>query len=511
MAKNSRSVINIGIVGGNHFAKEVLEKTTRSYTPHQMKSQFVAVADPDSESPALSFARDLGMKALSDYHDLYDKKYNIDLIIVLEPQDDIFYDILKNKPDHIRILSFHVFEMFWRAILVEEEKLRERKEEIETIFNGIQDFILVITPDREIIDVNKAFLEQMGYLRGQVIGKKCHEVFQKLDYDQCPNMGMACPLNEVIKNKFPSQQVLTRVDRNGETRYVELTIFPIWEENGKISRFIEISRDITARKKEEEETTRRLEMMVEERTRQLKETHRKLIHQDKMASLGKLSASVVHEINNPIAGILNLIMLIKRIYKERNVSEAEMIQIEKYLELMETETRRISRIVSNLLTFARQSKVEPKSFNLNKIIEKTLILNSNLLKIHGVTVEKLLDPSLPDLIGSEDQLQQVIMNLVSNAAEATEGIKGGSIKIKTEYSLRRNLLTISIKDNGTGIPQEDMPNLFEPFFTTKKKGKGVGLGLSVVYGIVNDHNGTINVESQPGKGTTFKLEFPFNK
>jgi PAS domain S-box-containing protein len=498
-------------VGGNDFSREVLEKTTQDYKTHQLKARFVAVADSDPESPAAILAKSLNLSALSNYHDLYDKKHNIHLIVILDPDDGILDDILKTKPEHIRVMSFHVFDMFWRAILVEEQKLRKRNEEIETIFNGIEDFILVITPEREIIDVNRAFLEQMGYLRSQVIGKKCHEVFQQVDYDQCSNIGIACPLNEVINTKAPSQQVLTRMDRNGEERYIEVTIFPIYEDGGIISRFIEISRDITARKREEEETTRRLEKMVEERTRQLKETHAKLIHQDKMASLGKLSASVVHEINNPIAGILNLTMLIKRISEEENISETDKDHFKKYLTLMETETRRISRIVSNLLAFSRQSKFELKSFNLNSVIEKTLILNSNLLKINSIKVNKIIDPSLPNLMGSEDQLQQVVMNLVSNAAEAMEGKDGGKITIKTGYSLHSNKIEISIKDNGTGIPREDLPKLFEPFYTTKKKGKGVGLGLSVVYGIVNEHGGTINVESQPGEGTTFNLEFPLKK
>jgi signal transduction histidine kinase len=130
-----------------------------------------------------------------------------------------------------------------------------------------------------------------------------------------------------------------------------------------------------------------------------------------MASLGKLSASVVHEINNPIAGILNLIMLMKRMVEEDSIGSREINQFNQYLTLMETETRRTSRIVSNLLAFSRQSKIELKRISLNRMIEQILFLNSNLLKIAGVKVSTDLDPNLPDLVGSEDQLQQVFMNL----------------------------------------------------------------------------------------------------
>ncbi len=503
MSDKNKSIINIALVGGGSFCKEIIAKTALDYPKKVVNASIVAVADPDFKSPGVMLAREKGLHTVRDYHELYQPEYDIHLIIILTPDKTIFEDILKNKPHNIRILSYHVFELFWKAISLE----RERTQEIETILNGIQDFILVITPDREIIEVNQPFLDQMGYTREEVIGSKCHEIYHKEDHP-CNGSDLFCPLNRVIRDKRPSQQVRTRVDHNGERRYIEVTIYPIWEKDGRISKFIEISRDITERKKEEEEITQRLEQMVEERTRQLKETHAKLLHQDKMASLGKLSASVVHEINNPIAGILNLIMLIKRIIEEGSMSQKELDRFSRYLNLMETETRRTSRIVSNLLAFSRQSKVDLKRLSVNRLLEKTLFLNSNLLKMNSVEVEKKLDATLPDIVGSEDQLQQVFMNLVSNAGEAIEVNEGGVLTIESECFSEGDKIAISFRDTGTGIPEENFSRLFEPFFTTKKKGKGVGLGLSVAYGIIEEHGGSINVESEEGKGTTFKVELP---
>ena len=505
--KEESSIINIGIVGGGDFCKEVLEKTTFDYRRDDVSARILTVADPDPESPGILTATDLGLKTVNDYHELYDPEYGIDLIIHLTPAQDIFEDIFKTKPHHIRLLSYPAFRFFWEAIHVEEEKLRVRTEEMETILNGIQDFILVITPDREIIDVNQPFLDQMGYSREEVLGRKCHEIYRKVNHP-CSGGDTFCPLNTVIRNERPSQQVRTRVDHDGEQRYIEVTIFPLWENDGKISKFIEISRDITERKKEEKEITQRLEQMVEERTRQLKETHAKLLHQDKMASLGKLSASVVHEINNPIAGILNLVMLIKRIIGEGALTQNELDRFSQYLNIMDTETRRISRIVSNLLAFSRQAKLELKRVDLNRLLEKTLFLNANLLKISGVNVEKKLDSDLPRITGSEDQFQQVFMNLISNAAEAIDANGGGTLSIETEHFLKEGAAIIRFKDEGVGISQENLSRLFEPFFTTKKKGKGVGLGLSVAYGIIEVHSGSINVESEAGKGTTFEVKLP---
>jgi len=506
MVPKEPSIINIAFVGGGDFCREILEKTTAVYEQEEMYAPILAVVDPDPKSPGMVLADEYGLLTFRDYRQLYDRRYNINLIIILTPEQEIFDDILRTRPQRIRILSYQVFRIFWEAIGQEERKLRERTDEMETIVNGIQDFILVITPDMEIIDANESFLTKMRYAREDVIGKKCYQVYHKIDHP-CNGGETDCPLREVVRNKRQVRKIQTRLMPSGQKRYYELNIYPIWEKDGKISRFIHISRDITQHKKEEEELTRRLEQMVEDRTRQLKETHEKLLHQDKMSSLGKLSASVVHEINNPIAGILNLIMLMKRIASEEVVKQKEMDQFKKYLDLMENETRRTSRIVSNLLAFARQSKMEPKRLSVNQLIEKTLFLNSNLLKIDGVKVETKLDPNLPDLLGSEDQLQQVFMNLVSNAAEAME-LDGGRFTIETKHLLREDKLQINFRDTGPGIPEDDFPKLFEPFFTTKKKGKGVGLGLSVAYGIIQEHGGSIYVTSSVGQGTTFQVKLP---
>ena len=506
MTKRMPSIINIALVGGGDFCKEILEKTTAVYEQDEMVAPILAVADPDPESPGRKLASKLGLLTFNDYKQLYERRYSIHLIIILTPAPEILDDILKTRPSRIRILSYHVFRIFWKAIGLEEQKLRERTKEMETILNGIQDFILVITPDMEVLEANEAFLTKMGYTPEEVIGKKCHQVYHKIDHP-CNHGKSDCPLREVVRNKRHVRQIQTRIMPDGQRRYYEVNIYPIWEKDGKVSKFIHISRDITQHKREEEEITRRLERMVEERTRQLKETHAKLIHQDKMASLGKLSASVVHEINNPIAGILNLIILMKRMVQEDSVSPKEIDQFNRYLNLMETETRRTSRIVSNLLAFSRQSKMELRRINVNRLIEHTLFLNSNLLKIDRIKVETDLDSTLPEMIGSEDQLQQVFMNLISNAAEAMEA-NGGMLRIETRHSLGEGKLLVDFKDTGIGIPEENLLKLFEPFFTTKKKGKGVGLGLSVAYGIIQEHGGSIYVESKVAEGTTFHVKLP---
>ena len=498
----------IALVGGEDFCKDVLEKYLVARQVDDFSARIAAVADPDPQSPGILLAKKLGLVTVQDYHELYEPKYHIKALLLMTPDEAILDDVLKTKPANIRLVAYQLSRLFWRAIDAEHQKLRVRNEEIETILNSIQDFIIVISPTMEIEEVNQAFVEQMGYSKEEVIGKKCYDIFQNLD-SQCKADFIKCPLNKAIESRRPSQQVLTRVDREGQQRHLDVKIFPVWEKEGKISKFIEVSRDISDSRKEEEEMTRRLEKMVEDRTRELKETHFKLLHQDKMASLGKLSASVVHEINNPISGILSLVMLMNRIMEGGALQQKDAEQFGRYLRLMETETRRISRIVSNLLAFSRHSKMEFGSVKLNQLIEKTLFLNANLLRLHSIKVEENLDADLPDLTGSEDRLQQVFMNFISNASEAMEAGRGDRVlSIGTKHLREKECISVFFADTGVGIPQENLSKLFEPFFSTKKKGKGVGLGLSVAYGIIQEHGGSIHVRSEEGRGTTFTIELP---
>ena len=506
--QDGTSSLRIALVGGEEFCKEFLERYLVAREANDFAARIVAVADPDPRRPGVLLAKKLGLTTVEDYHELYKPEYQIKALVLMIPDEAILQDVLKTKPADIRLVAYQVFRLFWKAIDAEHQKLRARNEEIETILNSIQDFIIVISPAMEIEEVNQTFLDQMGYSRDEVIGRKCHDIFQKLNSPCNPDF-TGCPLSKAMQSMGPSHQVLTRVDREGQQHHVDVKIFPVWEKQGKIAKFIEVSRDISDSKKEEEEMTRRLEKMVEDRTRELKETHSKMLHQDKMASLGKLSASVVHEINNPISGILSLVMLMNRIMDGGTLQPKDVEQFKQYLGLMETETRRISRIVSNLLAFSRHSKMEFGSVKLNQLIEKTLFINANLLKLHSIRVEEKLDPDLPDLTGSEDRLQQVFMNLISNAAEAIEAGHGERLLgIQTTHLREKECVSVSFSDTGVGIPRENLSKLFEPFFSTKKKGKGVGLGLSVAYGIIQEHEGSIQVHSEEGRGTTFTIELP---
>jgi len=254
-----------------------------------------------------------------------------------------------------------------------------------------------------------------------------------------------------------------------------------------------------------------LEIKVTERTEQLKVAQQKLFHTDRLASLGQLSASVAHEINNPLSGVLNLSMLMQRIIKEDGIPAERIPEVRKYLSQVVTETARVGRIVQDLLAFSRRSKPHQRgNVNFNAIVSTTVNLIGHKLKLMNVEMDLRLDENLPPIHCDASQMQQVLINLIMNGAEAAQGHPEAHVRVTTRASASNNEFTLEVADTGDGIKPEHLAKLFTPFFTTKGEGKGIGLGLAVVYGIVKDHGGDIDVDTKLGKGTSFIVTMPID-
>ena len=222
---------------------------------------------------------------------------------------------------------------------------------------------------------------------------------------------------------------------------------------------------------------------------------------EKLAALGTLSAGLVHELNNPIGIISSRIELMLREAQERPLPP----EVREDLAVLHRHSQRVARIARGLLSFARQSPGDRRLLDLNQIVEDTLLLLEKQVSKEGITVRRSLAPGLPPMEGDPNALQQVVLNLLTNARDAMDD--GGEIRIETGTAPGRpGWLRLVVSDNGPGIPLEHLPKIFDPFYTTKAD--GTGLGLSISYGIVREHQGTIDVQSQPEKGTTFVLAFP---
>jgi two-component system NtrC family sensor kinase len=240
-----------------------------------------------------------------------------------------------------------------------------------------------------------------------------------------------------------------------------------------------------------------LEKRVEERTKELREMQGYLIQSEKLASLGKMAAGVAHEINNPLTSILiNTHLMLEKLEKRHEFYEN--------LSLIADETSRCTQIVKGLLEFARQNPPQKAFTNINDLIERTSQLLENQASFQNIRIVKELDPTLPPVKLDKNKIQQVFWNLMLNAFEAMS--KGGQLIISDQLSANKKYIEVRFIDSGIGIPQENINKLFDPFFTTK--GSGTGLGLAVTYGIIEQHDGKIEVRSEVGQGTVFTLSFP---
>jgi signal transduction histidine kinase len=231
---------------------------------------------------------------------------------------------------------------------------------------------------------------------------------------------------------------------------------------------------------------------------QLKESQDQLIQAEKLTSLGQMAASIAHEINNPLAGVLVYTQLLSKKVTGDAFNKEEALG---YLSKMESEVSRCSRIIRNLLDFARQTQPTLRFVDINQVIEQVLAMVGHQAQLQNVEVVKEFSPSLPKVMADFDQLQQIFTNLTLNAIQAMP--EGGMLTIRS--SAVDSEVRIDVQDTGCGISKENMGKLFTPFFTTKAKGKGVGLGLAVVHGIIERHKGRIKVQSEVGKGTTFSV------
>ncbi len=233
----------------------------------------------------------------------------------------------------------------------------------------------------------------------------------------------------------------------------------------------------------------------------IEENQAQLIQAEKLTSLGQLAASIAHEVNNPLSGVLMYTQLLTKKLRSNNFSEQVALD---YLSKMEVELIRSTKLIRNLLDFGRQSTPTLGEVDINEVIERALELGAHSAELGHIQVVKELDSSLPKFTADFSQLQQVFTNLILNAIQAMP--QGGKLTLRT--SVNDNQLEVDVQDTGCGISPENVKRLFTPFFTTKREVKGVGLGLAVSYGIVQRHRGKIDVQTKEGEGTTFKVYFP---
>ncbi len=355
------------------------------------------------------------------------------------------------------------------------------------LIESSMDGILGLDEKGRVVIFNRSLEQMLGY------GKK--EVLHSADLSRFFPAGADRALKEAIgtdDHGGPNRLSLYEtnlLEKGGKQVPVQVSAV-VLDEDGRTSGLVLFIRDLRE--------IRRLEREMADQAR--------ILHQDKMMSLGRLAASVVHEINNPLAGILNYLRLMQKILGRGSLSENDRQRFVDYLQIVEQETGRCSQIVSGLLTFSRKTPPARAAVSVPDLVRRCLLLSRHRLELSHIALSVEIEDRLPNIEGDANQLQQCIINLVFNAIDAMAD--GGRLTLGAALDKEPGQVVVSVSDSGPGIPPEILPKIFEPFFTTKKEGYGVGLGLSTVFGIMQDHKGRVEVDSRPGKGTTFRLVFP---
>lgn len=362
-------------------------------------------------------------------------------------------------------------------------KLREERNKAHQYLD-IAGVIIVAINEKGIVSlINKKGCEVLGYEEKEILGKNWFDLCVPPDArEERKHTFEEVMAGEKVEVEDYENTIITK---SGIERIIAWHNTTLIDEQGHIVGTLSSGEDITTRKQTEEE----------------------LIQSEKMVSLGQLAASVVHEVNNPLAGIMVYVKLLQKKLKDNKI-QAE--STEKQLQKMEQELDRTTRIIRNLLTFARQSDSSMSPIDTNKAIDAALLLVRNQINLENIILEKNLDPHLPRVLADFDKIEQVLINIILNAIQAMPD--GGNLTVTTKFSKNINIgdswkdaVRIDIHDTGIGIPKENLKKLFTPFFTTKEKGKGVVLGLSVVHGIIGKHRGKIDVKSELDVGTTFSI------
>ena len=316
-----------------------------------------------------------------------------------------------------------------------------------------------------------------GLRRDEVVGKPVFEVLTRQPADE-----LRAEFDRVFQTG-EIQQAELEVTLGGELRSFRLSKIPMRLEGDAISHVITIGEDVT----------------------QSRRSQGQIMQSEKLAAIGQLAAGVMHEINNPLATISACVAAIDG--RLDSLPAAEKLSVEEYLQIIDKEVDRCTRIVDGLLDFSRPKGKSKGPVALNALVDETLFLLKHHQRFKRLTLNRRLDPSVPTTIGNAEQLTQVLMALMLNAVDAMDD--RGTLSVRTGRSpSRSDEVVVEIEDNGIGIPRADQSKIFEPFYTTKPPGRGTGLGLSICYGIVEDHRGRIEVDSQPGRGSIFRVYLP---
>ncbi len=493
--------LNIAIIGGGKTCKFFLEFLLNESFPF-VYINLVGVCDINPNAEGLLLAKKAGIYTTDDFKEFFRIK-DLDGIIELTNSKKVLLDILHLKPKGVGVLDHNICRLLKTFFSNIDQKLKSAEQQVvlekmisEFLIQQTNEQIVVLNTDFTIAEANEAYLNVLGKSKQEVVGAHCYKIIHGFDMPCSSSQpGFDCPMLETLRTGESAHVINEHNGPEGPTAYYNMVTYPVKNPKGEVVQVIEIWRDITEV----------ISSRWEKRVKELKADLNRLIQEDRMISLGKLAASCVHEINNPIQGLLTFSDLMLKIVAEGEPSEKDLQQLKEFLSLMTNELERCGNIVSGLLSFSRQSSMAYENIDLSQILDSVLTLTRHRMELQKIQLVTELSDSPLVIKGDATHLQQCFLNLVFNAIEAMP--EGGRLDVISRHDISENQVVIEIRDTGCGISEEDMGHIFDPFFTTKPVGQGTGLGLSIVYGIVKNHNGNIRIDSKVGQGSSFVLEF----
>lgn len=381
-----------------------------------------------------------------------------------------------------------------------EERLRASEEKHRTILENIEEGYFEVDLAGNLTFFNDALCKITNGSENTLFGLNYRE-YTSSETAQT----MFRNFNKVYRTGEPSIMMDYDVTKKDGSRCIlEMSTYLIKNSFGTPIGFSGIIRDVTKRR-HAEDAIRKSEEKARKTYEELKDTQAQLVQSGKLASIGELASGVAHELNQPLMVIRGNTQLLKRGLSKDMLGINDVLE---QLEPIERNTKRMMNIINHLRTFSRQSKGDFSDVNLNKTIKESFLMVGEQLRIRNIDVEWIFGNAIPMIIGSANQLEQVFLNLITNARDAMNG--GGRLSVTTRYDPQgdNGYVEVFFRDTGKGIDPESLDKIFDPFFTTKEVGKGTGLGLSISYGIIQEHKGAIKVADTGSSGTTFMIMLP---
>ncbi|MEW6347716.1 MAG: PAS domain-containing sensor histidine kinase [Thermodesulfobacteriota bacterium] len=491
--------LKVLIVGG----RTALDKTHEILewlTPMGFDFELIGVVCRGRNCPSNPDDPELGFRVFRDYRKVI-REMVPDVVVVAGRSRKLFKDLVEIVPDTTRLLDWFALEALQTLNRVSGQlgttrnKLRRAQIVKEVLMAGTGISIMVIDEDFRVLDINNAILGRTHMSKSGCLGRTCHWVIHRT-MEPCHLRGGGCPAVEVFRSGSSTHRLREELRENGAKRYFTISGYPLVDDEEGKKCVLMVWKDVT----------KGLAPVLDRQAKHMKSDFTQVLHQDKMVALGKLAAAAVHDINNPLQGILNFSKLMREMVNGGPLSATDLDKCRRYLDLIATESARCGQILKSLLSFARLGNLQKSAVLLGPLMDEIEMLVGNELQLQGIRLERDFPESAPAIFGDRNQIKQALLNLVLNSIEAQPN--GGVIRVSSEPPENPNFVTIRVSDTGGGVPKSVEGSIFEPFVTTKEFGKGVGLGLSVVYGIVTQHDGTIEMQNNEGEGATFILSLP---